>query len=152
MTNRNSYDTDVSDAEWDVIAPYLTLMTLDAPQRIYDLREVFNALRWQVQAGAPWRLVPHDLPPWYAVYQQAQRWFRAGVFATVVDDLRQWLRAATDRPLQPSAAIFDGRILQSTTESGARGLRWRQTPQGQQGPYGRGHPGPFVEPAGHGGQ
>jgi len=120
MTNRNSYDTDVSDAEWDVIAPYLTLMTLDAPQRIYDLREVFNALRWQVQAGAPWRLVPHDLPPWYAVYQQAQRWFRAGVFETVVDDLRQWLRAATDRPLQPSAAIFDGRILQSTTESGER--------------------------------
>jgi transposase len=120
MMNRNSYDSDVSDAEWDILAPYLTLMTEDAPQRLYELREVFNGLRWQVRAGAPWRLLPHDLPPWYAVYQQAQRWFRAGVFEDLVADLRRLLREAADRPSEPSAAIFDGRILQSTPESGDR--------------------------------
>jgi len=120
MMNRNSYDSDVSDAEWAVVAPYLTLMTEDAPQRTYALREVFNGLRWQVRADAPWRLLPQDLPPWYAVYQQAHRWFRAGVFATLVADLRRLLRAAADRAPEPSAAIFDGRILQSTPESGAR--------------------------------
>jgi len=112
--------SDVGDAEWAVVAPYLTLMTQDAPQRTYDLREVFNGLRWQVRAGAPWRLLPQDLPPWYAVYQQAQRWLRAGVFETLVADLRRLLREAVDRPAEPSAAIFDGRILQSAPESGAR--------------------------------
>jgi transposase len=119
MMNRNSYDSDVSDAEWLIVAPYLTLMKEDAPQRIYELREVFNGLRWQVRAGAHWRLLPPDLPPWYAVYQQAQRWFRAGVFATLVADLRRLLREAADRAAEPSAAIFDSRTLQSSPESGA---------------------------------
>lgn len=58
---RKSYPSDVSDDEWAFVAPYLTLMRGDAPQRDYDLREVFNALRWIVRAGAPWRI---DLPPW----------------------------------------------------------------------------------------
>ncbi|GHO57836.1 hypothetical protein KSB_63110 [Ktedonobacter robiniae] len=53
---------------------YLTLMTEDAPQREHDLREVFNGLRWIVRTGAQWRMMPHDLPPWAAVYQQTQRW------------------------------------------------------------------------------
>jgi transposase len=48
-------------------------MTPDAPQRIHDLREVFNAVRWIVRAGAAWRLLPNDFPRWEAVYQQTQR-------------------------------------------------------------------------------
>jgi len=118
---RNSYDSDVSDDEWAFVAPYLTLMTPDAPQRSYDLREVFNGLRWLIRAGAPWRLMPNDLPPWYIVYQQTQRWLVAGVFETLAHDLRVLLRLAADRHPEPSAAIFDSRTLQSTPESGARG-------------------------------
>jgi len=53
-------------------APYLTLMTQEAPQREHDLREVFNGLRWIVRTGAQWRMMPHDLPPWAAVYQQTR--------------------------------------------------------------------------------
>lgn len=47
-------------------------MRLDASQRDHDLRAVFNALRWVVRAGAEWRMLPHDFPPWEAVYQQSQ--------------------------------------------------------------------------------
>ena len=65
--NRLSYPTDVSDDEWAFVAPYLTLMREDAPQRDYDLREVLNALRWLLRSGSPWRLLPHDLPPWQVV-------------------------------------------------------------------------------------
>src|ERR671938_417868 len=71
---RKAYPSDVSDDEWAFAAPYLSLMTEEAPQREYSLREVFNGLRWIIRAGAPWRLMPHDLPPWYTVYQQTQRW------------------------------------------------------------------------------
>jgi transposase len=96
------------------------LLPLDAGQRQHDLREVFNALRWLVRAGAPWRMIPHDLPPWPAVYQQTQRWLAAGSFEAIVHDLRELLRLAAGRAAQPTAAILDSRTLQSTPERGAR--------------------------------
>ena len=117
---RKTYPSDVADDEWAFVAPYWTLMTEEAPQRDHSLREVFNGLRWIVRAGAPWRMMPNDLPPWYAVYQQTQRWISAGVFEAMVHDLRAVLRLAKGREEQPSAAIFDSWTLQSTPESGER--------------------------------
>ncbi len=117
---RKPYPSDVNDDEWAFVAPYLTLMTEDAPQRDYPLREVFNGLRWLARSGAQWRMLPNDLPPWSAVYQQTQRWLKAGVFEALVHDLRSLLREIAERAPQPSAAIFDARTLQSTPESGAR--------------------------------
>ena len=117
---RKAYLSDVSDAEWALVAPYLTLMTEDAPQRDYPLREVFNGLRWMARGGSSWRMMPHDLPPWYVVYQQTQRWFKAKVFEAIAHDLRAVLRIADGRQEMPTAAIFDSRTLQSTVESGAR--------------------------------
>src|SRR5919205_479186 len=118
--NRKPYPSDVSDEEWAFVAPYLTLMDEDAPQRTYPLREVFNALRWLVKTGAHWRMMPHDLPAWPAVYQQTRRWLAAGVFEAIVHDLRVLLRLAAGRAPQPTVAIFDSRTLQSTPESGQR--------------------------------
>jgi transposase len=120
MTSRTPYSSDVSDEEWALVAPYLALLPEDAGQRRYALREVFNALRYLVWTGAPWRALPHDLPPWIVVYQQARRWLAAGTFAALVADLRTLLRLAAGRRGQPSAAILDSRTLQSPPESGAR--------------------------------
>jgi transposase len=120
MPDRKPYPSDVSDEEWAVVAPYLTLMTADAPQRRHELREVFNGLRYVVKTGAPWRWMPNDLPPWEAVYQQSQRWLRAGVFEAIVHDLRALLRLAVGRAPAPTAVVLDGRTLQSTPESGQR--------------------------------
>jgi transposase len=114
---RKPYPTDVSDAEWAFVAPYLTLMTEDAPQREHSLREVFNGVRWIVRAGGAWRLMPHDLPPWHTVYQQTQRWLKAGAFEAIVQDLREILRILAGRTEQPSAAVVDSRTLRSTVES-----------------------------------
>ncbi len=117
---RKPYPSDVTDDEWAFVAPYLTLMTEAAPQRDYALREVFNGLRWIARTGAQWRMLPNDLPPWYTVYQQSQRWLKAGVFEAMVHDLRMLLREIADRAPQPRAAIFDSRTLQSSPESGDR--------------------------------
>ena len=100
--------------------PYLTLMTEAAPQRAYSLRAVFNALRWMARTGAAWRMRPHDCPPWAVVYQQTQRWLKAGGFEAIVEDLRVVLRVAQGRGGQPSAVIVDSRTLQSSPESGHR--------------------------------
>lgn len=117
---RKPYPTDVKDDEWEFVIPYLTLMREDAPQREHDLREIFNALRWIVRAGAPWRMIPNDLPPWAAVYQQVQRWIKAGAFEKMVHDLRVLLRLAAGRKEKPTAVAIDSRTLQSTPESGHR--------------------------------
>jgi transposase len=117
---RKAYPSDVNDDEWAFVAPYLTLMTADAPQWTHSLREVFNGLRWLVRAGAPWRMMPNDLPPWEAVYQQTQRWLSADVFEAMVHDLRMLLCLAEGRRAHPSAAILDSRTMQSSPESGHR--------------------------------
>jgi transposase len=121
MTTRKAYPSDVSDQEWAFAAPYLALVREDAPQREYDLREVLNGLRWVVRTGSPWRYIPHDLPPWEAIYQQTQRWLKAGVFEEMIHDLRVLLRLSKERASEPTAAIIDSRTLRSTPESGSRG-------------------------------
>jgi transposase len=118
--SRTAYPSDVSDDEWAFVAPYLTLMDENAPQRHYPLREVYNGLRYIVRTGMQWRFMPNDLPPWPVVYQQTQRWVRAGVFEDMVRDLRMLLRQIQGRPPQPTGAILDARVLQSSPESGAR--------------------------------
>ena len=117
-TARNPYPSDATDDEWAFAAPYLTLVAEDAPQREYGLREVLNALRWLVKTGGQWRMMPHDFPPWAAVYQQARRWVAAGCFEAMAHDLRALLRVAAGRDANPTAAVPDGRTLQSTPESG----------------------------------
>ena len=120
MPPRKPYPSDVTDDEWEFVAPYLALMAEDALQRRYALREVFNALRWLARAGAPWRYLPGDFPPWPAVYQQARRWMDAGCFEALVHDLRLLARVLHGRGARPTAAILDARVVQSTPESGAR--------------------------------
>jgi transposase len=120
VPTRKPYPSDVSDEEWSLVVPYLTLMTEAAPQREHSLRELFNALRYVIRYGIAWRAMPNDLPPWSAVYQQSQRWLAAGCFEALAQDLRALLRLASGRAEEPTAAIIDSRTLRSTPESGTR--------------------------------
>jgi transposase len=120
MITHQPYPSDVSDAEWAFVVPYLCLLPEDAGQRVHNLRDVFDALRWIVRTGSPWRYLPNDFPPWEMVYQQSRRWLKAGCFEAIVHDLRAVLRFAAGKEPEPTAAIFDGRTIQSTPESGSR--------------------------------
>jgi transposase len=120
MDTRKRYPSDTTDEEWNFVAPYLTLMKEESPQRAYKMRDVFDALRWMCRSGSPWRYLPGDFPPWEVVYQQSQRWIKAGVFESIVHDLRAVIRRAQGRNEQPSAVVLDGRTLKSTPESGNR--------------------------------
>ena len=119
-TTREPYATDVSDTEWEFLLSYLTLMKPDAPQRDYPPRELLDATRYLVKTGCQWRLLPHDFPPWNAVYPQARRWVHASVFEHIAHDLRAMARLPEGRGEKPTAVILDGRTIQSTPESGGR--------------------------------
>jgi transposase len=120
MARKTGYPSDVSDAEWAFVAPYLALLREDAPQRRHALRALFNALRYLARTGCPWRYLPQDLPPWEAVYQQWTRWRDARCFESMTSDVRELLRVAQGRQAEATAVILDSRTLQSTPESGAR--------------------------------
>lgn len=113
---RSGYPSDVTGEEWVFVLPYLLLCREDSPQRKYDLRTVFNAVRYVARTGGQWRFLPHDLPPWYVVYQQMQRWLQAGCFELLVEDVRSLLREWAGRKGQPTAVVIDSRTLQSTPE------------------------------------
>lgn len=120
MSSTRHYPSDVSDEEWAFVAPYLALISEDAPQWVYPLRDVFNAVRYLGHTGCPWRYLPHDLPPWATVYQQWTRWRDARVFEDMVHDLNEVQRVVLGRSATPTAVILDARVLQSTPESGHR--------------------------------
>ena len=124
MATRTPYASDVSDEERTFVAPYLALLPAEAGQRRSALREVFNGLRSLVWAGAPWCGLPHDLPPWIIVYQQARRWLAAGTFAAIVAYLRTLLRLAEGRGSQRSSApprsSPGGHVAESNAEDRGR--------------------------------
>jgi transposase len=105
------------------VVPGLTLLPETAGQRAHALREVSDGLRHVVENGIPRRAMPHDLPPWAAVHQQALRRPRAGCLATLAHDRRAVPRLATGRAEEPSAAVPDSRTLRSTPEGGHRAGR-----------------------------
>lgn len=124
------------------MAPYLALCREDSVQREHSLRAVFNSLRYIVKTGNQWRMMPHDLPPWPAVYQQTQRWIRAGCFEIIEEDLRSPLHQFAGRNAKPTAMILDSRNDPVHTGVGGACRLWRcQAPQRLQGACGGGHTG-----------
>ena len=138
MATRKQYPSDVSDEEWAFVAPYLALVREDAPQRDHDLREVFNALRWIVRTGSAWRYMPHDLPPWEAVYQQTAAMAQRG---RLRGDGPRFARALAPFEGQSFGAFggdprlshvevhyrerFSGRLRRAQGQEGAQRCMWR---------------------------
>ena len=108
----------MSDTEWTFVAPYLALVVKEAPQRTHALRAVFNALRYLVKTGCGWRYLPHDLPPWAAVYQQWASWRDNRCFARMKADLRELAQVLAGREAELTAVILDSRTVQSPPEVG----------------------------------
>ena len=110
---RKVYPSDVTEEEWWFVLPYLLLCCEDAGQREHELRDVFDAVRYVARSGCSWRMIPGDLPPWAAVYQQLRRWLDAGVFEARVSDVQVpcprvgRAQGPTERDLyrQPHAAV-----------------------------------------------
>jgi putative transposase len=117
---RPRYETDLSDDQWELLAPLIALPSGGRPKTT-DLREVLNAIFYQLRTGCQWRLLPHDFPPegtvrrYFPYFQWTQQWER------INDTLRRAVRIQAGRDPDPSLAIIDSQSVKGTRHSGERG-------------------------------
>src|SRR5918998_4691995 len=115
---RRKYPTDLSDAEWRCIEPYITSTNRRGRPRIHSLRRVLDAIFYVLRSGCAWRLVPHEFPPWRTVYYWFSKWRIEGTFERLNAVLRERLRELSGRNAQPSAGVVDSQSAKTTGVGG----------------------------------
>lgn len=120
MSNRPSYPTDLTDAEWKLLAPLLPVPQSGTKggRPPEDRRELINGIRYVVRSGFAWRLMPHDLPKWGTCYHYFRAWKNDGTWQRLHDKLRGDVREAAGREREPSAAIIDAQSVKTTEKGG----------------------------------
>lgn len=117
MSERKPYPTDVSDEQWALIGPLLPKKK-QGRDPLHNRREMMNALLYLARTGCQWRMLPHDLPPWQAVYAFWRRLIERGVLEKINDALRVQIRLAEGHEADPSVVIIDSQSVQTAEKRG----------------------------------
>lgn len=116
--HRRAYPSDLSDAEWKVIAPLLPAPKGFGHPREVNLREILNAIFYVQRSGCQWEMLPHDLPPHDTVYGYFSKWHRKGIWQQIHDPLRHQLRQRSGRQADSAVAIADSPSVKTTEKRG----------------------------------
>lgn len=122
MPRRQAYPSDLTDAQWRLIAPFVGPVGGGPKEQVHPRREVVNAILYVVRTGVQWRFLPHDLPDWQSVYHYFRLWKRDGTWKRVHDALRGKVRRAEGRKEEPTAAILDSQSVKAAEEADTRGF------------------------------
>ncbi len=94
MTNRKAYPSDLTDAQWEILEPFIPAISPLAVNVVYTRREIVNGILYVLRSGCPWRTVPHDLPAWGALYYYFRTWRKQGIWDQALEALRRQMRKA----------------------------------------------------------
>ena len=115
---RKPYPTDLSDTEWSCLESHLPAPKATGRPRIHSPREIFDAVFYVLRSGCPWRLLPHDFPPWKTVFHYFRVWRIDGTWERINRAIRERLRVRLKRNAQPSAGIVDSQSVKTTGVGG----------------------------------
>ena len=115
------YGSDLTDAEWAILQPFLPAEAGCGRKRAWPMREVVNAICYVLRGGVPWRMVPDSFLPWGTVYRWFARLRGDGTWETVNHHLVMRDRERAGREASPTAAVVDSQSVKTTESGGVRG-------------------------------
>ena len=115
---KKAYQSDLSDAEWSCLEPYLPGPEATGRPRLHSPRKILDAILYVLRSGCAWRLLPNDFPPWKTVYHYFRSWRLDGTWERMHLALRKRVRVRLQRDPQPSAAIVDSQSVKTTGVGG----------------------------------
>ncbi|SRR6266436_1946662 len=118
MSERKAYPSDLTDAEWEILEPFIPEVSEDATVETISRREIVNGILYVLRSGCPWRLMPHDLPAWGTVYYYFRTWRIAGIWDQAMHALRKQMRQKQGRDDEPSAAVIDSQSIKTSAVRG----------------------------------
>lgn len=114
------YPSDLTDAEWSLIAPVIPGAKHGGAKRTVDVREIVNGIMYVLGTGCQWRAIPKDLPPRSTVYDYFDLWEWDGTLDRIHETLYLACREKAQSEASPTVAIIDSQSVKSAEKGGPK--------------------------------
>lgn len=119
--DRTRYPSSLTDGEWELVQDLFVHDGAGHPE-VYTARVKLDAILYVLRSGCPWRMLPHEFPPWNGVYKTFRRWHAASKFETMHDRLRGMERKRVGRNVEPTGGIVDTQSVKTSEKGGPKVL------------------------------